>query len=728
MTTNATRIRTLDDFLDLLPGYKTLGNGKYLAKCPGHDDKNPSLSITFKNRKILLHDHGGCMTENVVSAMGLTLADLSLNGDQPELRKEVAIYKYLGFEVVRYEPKDFRQRRSDGNGGYIWNLDTVTPTLYHQNELTAAIANGATIYIVEGEKDVDRLRSLGLTATCNAGGAGKWKDSYTTALKGADLAIIPDNDPPGKDHAAKIAKACHGIAARVRVLELPGPGKDISDYIDSGCDVAKLQTLAEACPTWTPTLSPTSKGTANVSIRSTGTDINLRCMKGVKREYVTWLWEPYIAIGKLTLLEGDPGIGKSWITLAIATAISLGKGLPGQAAREPGTVMLASAEDGLGDTIGPRLDAMKADDERIHAIDGAVSFDDAGFALIESYIDQVKPKLLIIDPLVAYLGAGMDFHRANETRPVMSHLAKLAGKYELAILAVRHLAKGGMNKAIYRGIGSIDFTAACRSVLLAGCDSENANNLAIVHIKSNLAAKGASQGYQLRDDNFYWTGESTLTSTQILAGDDSSRNVSEIDEAIAFLKEELADGPVPARDVYRDAEGAAISKRTLERAKAQTGVVARRLGEKGKRGAGGWAWQLPDNDLHRQHGDLNNQGDNKINIATNNSGDLKNSEANKLTEPKSLATLIKPDFSGQEVIEIGYDPSVKTTADQLDSPDLAASRGSIIELWNYKGSPVVHLNPGENCYDLEKLLRHSDILPRNVEAVNKWYIENGGEK
>ena len=132
----------------------------------------------------------------------------------------------------------------------------------------------------------------------------------------------------------------------------------------------------------------------------------------------------------------------------------------------------------------------------------------------------------------------------------MAQLARLAEKYDVAIIAVRHLTKGGMSKAIYRGLGSIDFTAACRSVLLAGCDSENPQNRALVHIKSNLAPAGPAIGYELREGGFYWTGESTLTAAQILAADNGA-GTSGLDEAIAFLKGELADREVPANDVYQ---------------------------------------------------------------------------------------------------------------------------------------------------------------------------------
>lgn len=411
-----------------------------------------------------------------------------------------------------------------------------------------------------------------------------------------------------------------------------------------------------------------NRGKEPVDVRPTWTPpengITLRCMKDVTAEPVTWLWKPYIPIGKLALLEGDPGEGKSWMTLAIATAISLGKGLPGQATTVQGTIILVSAEDGLGDTVRPRLDALHADVGRIHAIDGALTFNDAGFALVESYIIEVKPTLLIIDPLVAYLGAGMDFHRANETRPLLARLAKLAEKYQLAILALRHLSKGGQNKAIYRGIGSIDLTAACRSVLLAGCAPEDKENMAIIHIKSNLARKGPSQGYQLRDDSFYWTGESTLTSAQILA-DDSIANVSAFDEAIAFLKDELADGPVPAPQVFMDAKSVGLSEKTINRAKMALGIDPKRKGQKGKQGGGGWSWGLPES-LDGQDGHLNNGGAENINMVTKITGHLNHEDANKSTLPKNLAILISEKIV-PEIAEIRDKPSANWQ--KVNQPD-----------------------------------------------------------
>lgn len=180
-----------------------------------------------------------------------------------ERRNIVAVYRYAGFEVVRTEPKGFFQRRPDGKGGYINNLDGVNPSLYRQDELRKAIDNHDVIYVVEGEKDVDRLRSEGLTATCNPMGAGKWRDSYSQALIGADVVIIPDNDQPGRDHAAEVARSCYGKATRICVLGLPD-GKDVSEWLDNGHTAAELKELASRCPSYEqPTIDTPLKVTTH---------------------------------------------------------------------------------------------------------------------------------------------------------------------------------------------------------------------------------------------------------------------------------------------------------------------------------------------------------------------------------------------------------------------------------------------------------------------------------
>lgn len=247
------RIHSLDDFLLLLKGVKPGKAGQYTTLCPGHNDRNRSLSVKQADGKLLVKCFAGCETADILKPLNLEAKDLFLNShkSKPEHREIEAVYHYDGFEVVRTRPKGFYQRRPDGKGGYINNLKGITPTLYHQNELPQVIAAGTPIFIAEGEKDVDRLRAEGFKATCNPMGAGKWRDSYSQALQGADVTIIPDNDPPGRDHAAEVARSCYGKAARIRVLELPSD-KDVSEWLDNRHTAAELTQLASQAPEYKP--------------------------------------------------------------------------------------------------------------------------------------------------------------------------------------------------------------------------------------------------------------------------------------------------------------------------------------------------------------------------------------------------------------------------------------------------------------------------------------------
>lgn len=686
------RIQSLDDFLSLLRGVKKMSNGSYMALCPSHNDHEPSLSVKEADSKILLKCFAGCELTDILKPLGLEPGDLFLDSREAKLehREIEAVYHYTDangkpFEVVRTRPKGFYQRRPDGKGGYINDLKGIVPTLYHQDELKQAIDSTEPIYLVEGEKDADRLWSLGLVASTNPMGAGKWRNNYNEALRGADLIIIPDNDNPGHDHVSRIVKSCYGVASRIRLLELPDLNgrsvQDVSDWLDAGGTREVLERLANSASEWTPLNSQTDEA------------VRLVCLADIEPETVSWLWYPYIPQGKLTLLEGDPGVGKSWVSLAIATAVSLGKGLLGVEATEPARVVIASAEDGLGDTIRPRLDAMKANVANINAIDGALTFDDSGLLKLEGYIESLHPALVILDPLVAYLGAKIDLHRANETRAIMSQLAHIAEKYNVAILAIRHLTKGGAARPIYRGLGSIDITASCRSVLLAGCDPETPQNRGLVQIKSNLAPMGDAIGFELRDSSFYWTGECGLTAGQILAIEDTE-TTSVLDEAIEFLNDELVDGPVPASQIFNDARDAGLSKITVKRAKAKLGIVTRRQGETGKRGGGRFTWELPVSHLEGQD-DLEYQGYHIKENDTLNNSSFKNA-------PQGIGDdTLNPNPQHEAILGMQVEKA--------------------LEIWRSTGAPIIHLGLGENCLDLEKLLSGPNVKQHHLEAVRTWF-------
>lgn len=226
------------------------------VQCPVHDDQQPSLSIKLgDDGKVLLHCFAGCSTEDIVGALGLEVADLfpareEKSSARPSARqaskaKVVAAYDYVDeagnllYQVLRRDDKAFPQRRPNGSGGWIYDLDGTRRVPYHLPQLVAAVEAGAVVYVVEGEKDADALVRLGLVATCNPGGAGKWRPEFAEYFRAAKVAIIADKDKPGRSHALDIARSLEGVAAKVRIGEA-AEGKDVSDHLAAGLGLDKL--------------------------------------------------------------------------------------------------------------------------------------------------------------------------------------------------------------------------------------------------------------------------------------------------------------------------------------------------------------------------------------------------------------------------------------------------------------------------------------------------------
>lgn len=226
-----------------------------MTRCPAHDDSTPSLSITYSDAKVLLHCMAGCDLQAVLAALGLETADL-FDDETTTKSTIISTYDYhdesgaLAFQVCRMAPKSFRQRRPDGAGGWIWNMKGVRRVPYRLPELVAAGAAGRHVFIVEGEKDVETLRGRGFVATCNPGGAGKWKDDYNRHLAGAKVVVLPDNDKPGRDHARAVATSVSASRTVVVVVELPGLGEheDVSDWLTAGHTAEELKDLVRAAP------------------------------------------------------------------------------------------------------------------------------------------------------------------------------------------------------------------------------------------------------------------------------------------------------------------------------------------------------------------------------------------------------------------------------------------------------------------------------------------------
>ncbi|HYP28540.1 MAG TPA: hypothetical protein VE262_17645 [Blastocatellia bacterium] len=242
--------------------------GGWTAQCPAHDDEHNSLSIRVSNsEKTLIKCHAGCDTENVISTIGLQMSDLFLNHNNKQnkgLKKISHTYDYndekgdLLYQVVRYKPKEFIQRRPNRQGGWAWNLNGVRRVPYRLPELLAADPSHP-VFITEGEKDADCLASFGLVATTNAGGAGKWRDEYREHLRERIVIILPDNDKPGQDHAERVAYSLVGIASSIKIIKLPGllAKGDVFDWLDYGHTPEDLLELVETVPVWESTTNRT---------------------------------------------------------------------------------------------------------------------------------------------------------------------------------------------------------------------------------------------------------------------------------------------------------------------------------------------------------------------------------------------------------------------------------------------------------------------------------------
>ena len=320
-------------------------------------------------------------------------------------------------------------------------------------------------------------------------------------------------------------------------------------------------------------------------MEKTRTELQMIKMSEIQSQEVAWLWYPFIPYGKLTIVQGDPGDGKTTLVLNIAAKLSRGEGIDSEMKlTEPLTVIYQSAEDGLADTVKPRLEVAGADCENISVIDESVKSLSMIDERLEEAVIRTKAKLLILDPIQAYLGGGMDMNRANEARDMTKKLAARAEKYQCAIVLVGHMNKAAGNKAAYRGMGSIDFFAVARSVLLVGRVEGEANIRAVVQIKNNLAAFGHPKAFELSEDGFHWLGDYEITVDEVLGG--IAPKTNKLEQAKRLLRE-LAEtnNAMQSNEIFNLAEEQSISRRTLENAKKELGIRAKRINNS-------WYWEL----------------------------------------------------------------------------------------------------------------------------------------
>ena len=295
-------------------------------------------------------------------------------------------------------------------------------------------------------------------------------------------------------------------------------------------------------------------------------------MSDVELTPVEWLWKPYLPFGKLSVLQGNPGEGKTYFAMHLAAACTNGKLLPNMERMEPFNVLYQTAEDGLGDTVKPRLIEAGADLDRVLVIDDSDVQLTLSDERIEKAIIENNARLVIIDPIQAYLGADVDMNRANEVRPIFMRLGQVAQRTGCAILLIGHLNKAAGMQSLQRGLGSIDIAAAVRSVMFIGKLKHDPTMRILTHEKSSLAPPGASLAFSLGDEGgFRWVGEYDITADEMLSGIELQRE-TKTQQAKDLICTLLAGGKqVLSEDIDKAALERGIPGRTVRDAKRELG-------------------------------------------------------------------------------------------------------------------------------------------------------------
>jgi hypothetical protein len=472
--------------------------------------------------------------------------------------------------------KTFPQARPDGNGRWILGIKGVRRVLYRLPEVSAAVRAGELIFVTEGEKDCDNLAALGLSGTTSPMGARKWNQpEYAEALRGADCIILPDNDAEGQAHAAQVCESLQGIAGRVRILDLPNlppEGGDVSDWIAAGGTLEELLALAEAAPDWQPS-DPAEESSAD---EAAGGEILAVCPASKTATLVgetRWLWRDWVSFGHLTILAGEPGVGKSSLALHLCDLALRGKPWPDGAPSEGalGEVLFCDSEGAQGVNL-ERMARWGVPAERVlfpgvEGLDRLLLSDRRVLAAVERLVATRGVKLLVVDSLRASLEAGID-ENSSSLAAVLAPWAELARDNGLALVIVHHFGKARQGEpsstSIDRLRGSSAIAATARVIIALDRPDPEAEAARLAVIKSNLAKMPKALGFTISEEGIDFRHEAPR----------APRGDSAIAKAEEFLRVTLQSAPMRWRDLERIASDARVSRNSLYGARENIGIVA----------------------------------------------------------------------------------------------------------------------------------------------------------
>ena len=578
---------TLNEFLPRLKSV-TKGNGsQYYAKCPAHEDQHASLSVSEgDDGRILLNCHVGCTPQEIVSKLGLTINDLfsddrTAPASKPEI---VARYNYTDIDgnplnqKTRFSDKSFSWSHKES--GKWTRGHKGNPVLYN---LPALKSNG-TVYVVEGEKDVETMKRNGFISVCSAHGAGsgKWLPQYTEALKSRNVIVIPDNDTQGKNFAVETCNALAGHAASVKMIDLtdewsglPEKG-DISDVfqMDKPNDVlTKLEALVTVTKEWKPTNEENGI--------DTGEDSFFSCFKTLdefEEEEATWLVPGWIPEGQITLLASDGGVGKTTLWCDIVSAISSGKPCildPPGYTRKPEKVCFLTTEDSVRKKLKKKLRLSGANMKNIitpdflNDKDGQLRDMKFGSDKMKRFLSRYKFVLCVFDPVQGFVPPEINMGSRNAMRDCMAPLISLGEEYGTTFLVVCHTNK---RKGAYgrdRIADSADLWDIARSVIMAGF-TEDQGIRYLSNEKNNYTELQETILFSIDQDGLIQhKGTSWKRDKDYMADAAAATSAPKRDDCKEYILHALDDagGSMKTKDLEEQAKEAGYSYRTTRRAK-----------------------------------------------------------------------------------------------------------------------------------------------------------------
>lgn len=578
--------KPIENFISNLQNVKKTKSG-WTARCPCHDDQVNSLSIAEGvDERVLLYCHAGCAVHNIVASVDMVLSDLFAENEELKRKHRtvgkfnkssiVKTYDYLDekgnliYQVCRTSKKEFPIRRPDGKGGWSWGLGETSPVLYHLASVIQTVQSGETLFIVEGEKDVERLYSVGLAATTCPMGAGKWKEAYNKYLQGAHVVILPDNDEPGKQHAQHIAAQLQRHAASIKIIYLPNlqAKEDISDWLDKYGTKEQLVEL----------IHKTTALPENTSKEYTFQD--LESLIGP----IQWAWKGWLPLGLLTIVASEPGIGKSALALRLAASVILGLPWPdGKLYEGPrGSVLWCESEAAQAINLERAkqwnipLNKIKLPSLENPLVDVQLDNPTHRTAVLTA-AQREDVRFIVVDSL---RGCHRLDENGSESIEIVMWLAKLARDTCKPILLTHHLRKkshfDGDSVSLDRLRGSSAIIQPARMIWAMDTpDPELPDHKRLAVIKSNISKFPESIGF-IVNGNGPEFGESPKPPKKDIL----------IEQAKEHLLALLNKSPLPANEIFDALEANGISKRTVERAKQVLRIVV--FKKDGK-----WFWSLP---------------------------------------------------------------------------------------------------------------------------------------